>query len=486
MMFHSAQYLALVVVAVALYWFVSRPLPAGLRVGLRTLRERRTNRLAVLAAASLAFYAAWSAAPLLIFSGYALVNFTFGRALDGTRRPWLRKLWLALAVGLHLGGLFAYKYLDFALRSWTSLAELLGLPAGPAPLGLLLPVGLSFVAFQAISYIVDVYRGDADGTYSYGHHWVFLLFFPQVIAGPIVRARDLLDHLDDEPSLTTEDGVQGVFRIAQGVAKKLLLADVLATALVDPVFASPTAYTSAECLVAAVAYTFEIYFDFSAYSDIAIGTAALFGFRLPENFDKPYHARNLFEFWNRWHVSLSTWLRDYLYRPLGGSRGGKLLTLRNLMLVMVLGGLWHGADWRFAVWGGLHGVFLVALRVKWWVMGKPTYERWLSAAVGVVITFSVVVLTRIFFRAASVDAALEYFRHLGALTGGVARVTPLAWAALWAAVFFYTLPRPVFDWAGVTFARLPAPVRAALLIALGLLIKRIASFETQPYIYFQF
>lgn len=485
MMFHSAQYLALVLLSWALFWLVSGPL-ARAEQSKRRLARRKWLRLLVLGAASFTFYAAWSLWPIVLFSAYALVNFLAGQALERTQRPAARRAIMITAVSLHLTGLFTFKYLDFALRAYGSLAQWLHLGAAPKPVGLVLPVGLSFVAFQAISYVVDVYRKQTSGRYSYPQHWVFKHFFPQVVAGPIIRSRDLMEHLAEEPKVTPQESLVGVFRIAQGIAKKLALADVLAAALVDPVFANPKGYSALECLVAAVAYTFQIYFDFSAYSDIAIGTAALFGFKFPENFDKPYHARNLFEFWNRWHVSLSTWLRDYLYRPMGGSRRGKARTLFNLMVVMTLGGLWHGADWRFLVWGTLHGVFLVVLRVWWWVRGKPTYERWWQVAWGTAVAFTVVVLTRVFFRAESVTAALGYFRQMGTLTFDLARVSWLAWGSLAAAVVLYVMPKPVFELAKVTFVRIPAPVRALALIAFGLLLRRIASFETQPYIYFQF
>jgi D-alanyl-lipoteichoic acid acyltransferase DltB (MBOAT superfamily) len=245
-------------------------------------------------------------------------------------------------------------------------------------------------------------------------------------------------------------------------------------------------------VLATVAYTFYIYFDFSAYSDIAIGAAALFGFKFPENFNKPYHGRNLFEFWNRWHISLSTWLRDYLYRPLGGNRGTKYQVLRNTMLVMTFGGLWHGATgaegptWKFMLWGGIHGVLLVLTRIKWWVYGKPKYERWWEVAVGWSWMMFTVVFARVFFRAESVPKALEVFSQMFKFTTSTANVSPLAWLGMAAALVFYFLPKITFDFTGQLFVKMPVVVRAVALVALGLIIRRIASFETQPYVYFQF
>jgi len=528
MMFHSVQFLLLVGLTFAGYWWVYK---------------RKVARMGVLLVASLAFYAAWKPAPLVLFMGYALVNFLAGQGLERVRDPRGRKAILIAALTWHLGGLFVFKYLDLVLTSLArpegillfliavgigyatlkALARAVDLPsraqqvaatAGafllaaavflfarwglllafesvewpppPKPIGLLLPVGLSFVAFQAVSYVTDVYRGEASGKKTLFDHLVFKLFFPQVVAGPIVRARDLMDQFDKRPQITPEEGAWGLFRIAQGVAKKLLLADVMAVALIDRVYANPQNFSSLECVLATIAYTFYIYFDFSAYSDIAIGAAQLFGFKFPENFNKPYHGRNLFEFWNRWHISLSTWLRDYLYRPLGGNQGTKYQTLRNTMLVMTWGGLWHGADWKYLLWGGIHGVLLMLTRIKWWIFGKPKYDRWWEIAIGWSWMMFAVIFARVFFRAESTSKALEVFAQMGKLTMSVANVSSLAWGGMAAALAFYFVPKPAFDLAGKTFARMPIVARAAALVALGLIIRQIASFETQPYVYFQF
>jgi D-alanyl-lipoteichoic acid acyltransferase DltB (MBOAT superfamily) len=310
-----------------------------------------------------------------------------------------------------------------------------------------------------------------------------------VVAGPIVRAKYLIGRFDQVPELTPEKGAAALFRMATGIAKKLLLADVISTGLVDRVFENPGLYTSAECAVATVAYTFQIYFDFSAYSDVAIGAATLFGFPLPENFNKPYHAQNLFQFWNRWHLSLSTWLRDYLYIPLGGNRGSNARTLRNLMIVMVLGGLWHGADWRFALWGGIHGVLLLLIRCYWWYVNPEAEKRKkgpAGVAIGILVTFVCVALTRIFFRAPDIQHAFAMFQQLALFTGGLANVSRLVWITLAGGIALYALPKSAFEAAVSTFTRAPVLVRAAALVALGLVAREIAGFEVQPYIYFQF
>ena len=473
MIFHSTPFFFLLAVAYAAFWL---------------LAPQRWPRLLVLLISSLVFYAAWNPAPLIVFAGIALVNFIAGHLLERWKAPNTRRMVAGLAVGVHLGILVLYKYLDLFLSALRNFAHALEVPFSPPKFGLLLPIGLSFVCFQAISFVVDVYRRQTSGRRSYLHQLVYLLFFPQLVAGPILRASELMDHLDARPHVTSEEGARALLRIAQGVAKKLLLADLLAGALVDPVFTNPGNYSALECVLAAVAYTFQIYFDFSGYSDIAIGVGALFGFEFPENFNKPYHATNLYDFWNRWHLTLSTWLRDYLYRPLGGNQGSKWQTLRNTMLVMSLGGLWHGADWRFLVWGGLHGLFLVLWRIWWWQVGKPrshqtSFGRKLA---GWFVMFNMVVFARIFFRAESMSLALDMFKQLGTFTVDLARVSTLAWGALAANIVFYALPAPVFERTQLLFLKSPALLRAAALVGLGLIIRQLSSVEAQPYIYFQY
>ncbi len=471
MLFHTAQFVVFLALSFALYWAV---------------RSNKAARLGVLMVASLAFYAAWTPLPLLVFLYCATVDWICTRLMERTGRASLRKVLLIVAVVSDLAVLSVFKYADLFYETTASLLGHVGIAVRYEPLGLLLPVGLSFVVFQAISYTVDVYRGEVSGKRSWFEVALFLLFFPQIVAGPIVRARDLLERFDEIPRLTADQGVHALYRIATGMVKKLLIADLLATGIVDRVFANPSHYTSAECAVAAVAYTFQIYFDFSAYSDIAIGSAALFGFPLPENFRRPYLARNLFEFWNRWHISLSTWLRDYLYIPLGGNRVSRPRVLWNLMVVMVLGGLWHGADWRFAFWGLVHGVALVVIRCWWWWRGKPKDYAPLAAARGMLVTFTIVVLTRIFFRAPDMDHAWAMFGRLLALEGGLANVSTLVWAVLAIAALSHAIPLSAWTRGADLFARTPTPIRAAALVGLALVIRQVTDFEVQPYIYFQF
>ncbi|QSQ22874.1 MBOAT family protein [Pyxidicoccus parkwayensis] len=471
MLSHSLQYLAFVIVVFGAYW---------------ALHRHYAGRMAVLLLASVYFYAVFTPFPLLIFLAGVTVDHLCVKGMARAQSPGARKALVTLSVVSNLGLLAGFKYLELLRETAVSLLAPLGIAVRTEPFHLLLPVGLSFYVFQAISYTVDVYRGKASPEHSFFEHLLYMLFFPRVVSGPIVRASELMAHFRDTPRLTPEEGGHAMFRIAVGLVKKLVIADVLGSAIVDPVFGAPEKYASAECIVAAVAYTFELYYDFSGYSDIAIGVAALFGFKFPENFNRPYLAKNIGEFWNRWHLSLSTWLRDYLYRPLGGNRVSKPRVLFNLMTVMVLGGLWHGADWRFAIWGAVHGVALCLSRCWEWAVGKPQSPGIPRVAAGMLSTFIIVVLTRVVFRAPDMTHAGEFYARMMAGVPGIANVSPLVWAMLAAAVFFHAVPMKLYHVASDLFVRMPVPVRAVALVLLGLGIRHLSAVETRPYVYLQF
>jgi D-alanyl-lipoteichoic acid acyltransferase DltB (MBOAT superfamily) len=472
--FHSLQFIFFLTVTFALYWAV---------------HQHKWARLGVLMVASVLFYSMWTPLPLLLFAGATGINHLCIKGFRRSQSPGVRKALVTVSIVSTLGVLCTFKYADLFRETAVALLGPLGVHVRTQPFGLLLPVGLSFFTFQALSYVVDSYRGQISKEHTFFEHLLYLLFFPHLVAGPIVRPSHLIERFDDTPSLTIEDGGRGLYRIAVGMVKKLVIADVLGSGLVDPVFGSPEAYTSAECFVAAVAYSFELYFDFSAYSDIAIGTAALFGFKFDENFNRPYLATNLFDFWSRWHISLSTWLRDYLYRPLGGNRVSKPRALLNLMITMGLGGLWHGADWRFAIWGLAHGAMECGIRVWWWKTGKPPKEgpmAWVRAGLGLVMTFTVVVLTRVVFRSPTLARAGEMYARLFEGSMGLANVSTIVWAMLAVAAVSHVVPLRFFFQAGDLFVKLPVPVRAVVLVALGLGVRHLSSVETRPYVYFQF
>ncbi|MEO8843320.1 MAG: MBOAT family O-acyltransferase [Kofleriaceae bacterium] len=327
----------------------------GVGIGAAQVESHRTlGRVIVLFVASSLFYQAWAVSmpgpyryllALLLFT--IVLDYYLGIWIENSEDPAFRKLLVIVSLCSNLGILFFFKYAFFA---------------GVWPRQLILPAGISFHTFQSLSYTIDVYRKQLRATRSPIQFATFVLFFPQLVAGPIVRAQDLLPQLSDLPMLELERATRGLFRIVIGLFKKIALADTLAIAIVDRVFDTPGHFTTLEVLAGVYGYAFQIYLDFSAYSDIAIGSAQVLGIELPENFRTPYRSANLQDFWRRWHISLSTWLRDYLYISLGGSRGAEWRTYLNLSLTMLLGGLWHGANWTFVVWGGLHGFGLAITR----------------------------------------------------------------------------------------------------------------------------
>jgi alginate O-acetyltransferase complex protein AlgI len=337
----------------------------GVGVGASWSGERTLGRVAMLFVASSLFYHAWAAAMhgpyrylLFLLLSTIVLDYYLGIWIERANQRGAAghgRLLVILSLVSNLGVLVFFKYADFFVHDVLQLD-------GVERLNLILPAGISFHTFQSLSYTIDVYRKKLPATRSVVEFATFVLFFPQLVAGPIVRAHDLLPQLQHPPPLELHRATLGLYRIVIGLFKKIALADTLALSIVDRVFEAPERYSSVEVLCGVYGYALQIYLDFSAYSDIAIGSAMILGFALPENFRTPYRSSNLQEFWRRWHISLSTWLRDYLYIALGGSRGTELRTYANLIITMLLGGLWHGASWAFVVWGALHGFGLAVTR----------------------------------------------------------------------------------------------------------------------------
>ncbi|MCX5741643.1 MAG: hypothetical protein NT062_03985 [Proteobacteria bacterium] len=334
----------------------------GVGIGASAIdRSRSLGRVIVLFVASSLFYHAWAAAMpgpyrylLSLLLATIVLDYYLGIWIEGTDDPRARKLLVAVSLVSNLGILVFFKYADFFAQ------DVLHLPVDR--LNLILPAGISFHTFQSLSYTIDVYRRELRATRSVVQFATFVLFFPQLVAGPIVRAQELLPQLDTLPPLDLQRATRGLYLIVVGLFKKIAVADALALSIVDRVFEAPERFSAIEVVAGVYGYALQIYLDFSAYSDIAIGSAQVIGFTLPENFRTPYRSANLQEFWRRWHISLSTWLRDYLYITLGGGRGAPWRMYVNLSLTMLLGGLWHGASWAFIVWGALHGFGLAVTR----------------------------------------------------------------------------------------------------------------------------
>ncbi|HTI81335.1 MAG TPA: MBOAT family O-acyltransferase, partial [Acetobacteraceae bacterium] len=318
-------------------------------------------RKLLLTAASYFFYAQWNWHYCLLLAGSSLLTYAGGILIDRAVVQRTRQWIVGVTVGGHLLLLSTFKYLDFLVGSANHLLHALGTGRELPFMEIILPVGISFFTFHGISYLVDVYRGDVAVCRRLVDILLYLSFFPQLVAGPIVRASFFLPQLA-RPPLERVPIAEPVLLILGGLFKKVVIATYLATDLVDPVFFDPSRYRPLDLVLAAYGYAVQIYCDFSAYTDMAIGFATLLGYRFPINFNQPYRAQSLRDFWQRWHISLSSWLRDYLYKPLGGSRGGGWFTARNLMITMLLGGIWHGAAWKFVGWGALHGAGLVGER----------------------------------------------------------------------------------------------------------------------------
>lgn len=384
---------------------------------------RPTPRKVLLLAASYYFYAYWDYrfAGLLIFS--TLLDYTIGGLLGKIGNRSVRGALLITSLVGNLGLLGFFKYYNFFIDSARTLLGDWGL--GDGTLSIILPIGISFYTFQTLSYSIDVYRGKIAPCRSLLDFAVYVAFFPQLVAGPIVRASEFLPQLSRMLIPRPDQVYSGLMQMLRGFVKKVLIADHLAT-MVDPVFASPELFSWPTVVLAVFAYAGQIYGDFAGYSDIAIGSARLLGFELPENFDHPYLSRSPGDFWRRWHITLSTWLRDYLYIPLGGNRVGPLQTYRNLMITMTLGGLWHGASWNFVIWGVWHGLALCLTR-RW-----PTDHDCGRFRVGIqtAITFAIVLIGWTVFRTATIDQFATLWTQLLVPSPGLLWLPPLPLIAL--------------------------------------------------------
>jgi D-alanyl-lipoteichoic acid acyltransferase DltB (MBOAT superfamily) len=430
--FHTQAFLLFLLVVAVAYWTVPR--------------RWNTVRVWLLVVASFHFYAAWNASLALLVTVTTLADYALARLMDRTETQRHRRLLMFASVGMNLGVLCYFKYRGFFLNELHALVGRFGFDAGYqtlSPLDILVPFGISFYTFEAISYAVDVYRRKVKAETSLPHFLLFILFFPHLVAGPIVRAGDFLRQAHRVKRwnwLRVQIGLQ-LFLL--GVFKKLAIADRMAVFTdgaggVPGPFLAPELHNTSALWLAVLAYALRIYCDFSGYSDMALGLAHLFGYKLTQNFNMPYLAANVSEFWRRWHVSLSTWLRDYVFIPLGGSRGGAWATNRNLLLTMVLGGLWHGANWTYVVWGLLHGLLLILHRqFRAWAEARPTVDAylktWLGTAARVAVTFVAVSLCWVFFRP-EWDKAIEMFRRMLGWHDGL--TLPLHNRSLWYTALF--------------------------------------------------
>lgn len=449
----------------------------------------RAGRLRVvfLLAASYFFYAEWNwrFLPLLFASSSA--DFLLGNAIARAHGDRQRRRWLVVTVVMNLGVLAVFKYLDFGVESARALLGALGFDPPLLALRVALPIGVSFFTFESMSYVIDVYRRDIEPHPSYVEYLTFVAFFPHLVAGPIVRPRDLLPQIASPAHWDERGASEALFMIATGLLKKVAIGDYLAVNLVDRVFDAPAQFSALECYAAVLGYAVQIYCDFSGYTDIAIGSARLLGIRLPRNFDSPYQAVDVQDFWRRWHISLSTWLRDYLYVSLGGNRKGTVRTYVNLMLTMLLGGLWHGANWTFVVWGGLHGAALCVNRA----MAQERARRGAAASrlpnvVRVLVTFHFVCIAWVFFRAPTFTAARRMFAELATFSTFHPNLPAPVLAVLAVGLASHWAPERVVTWAKDGFVRLPGPLQGFALFAAAVALRQMGEARAVPFVYFQF
>ncbi len=453
---------------------------AVLAVAWATRRNR--HRKIVLLAASYLFYAAWDWRFLSLIIASTVIDFAAGAGLERATSAHVRRAWLGLSLAANLGILAFFKYFNFFIGSVATLLEPLGVAQPDRALSIVLPVGISFFTFQTMSYTIDVYRRTLRPVSSLLDFALFVGFFPQLVAGPIVRAAKFLPQLRKAPSFARVDRRACLTLFLTGFIKKACIADTIAPQI-DSVFATPAYYTTMSIWIAVLLYAIQIYCDFSGYTDMAIACAGLLGYRLGTNFDFPYLATNLGAFWRRWHMSLSSWLRDYLYIPLGGSRGSHFTTYRNVFLTMLLGGLWHGAAWTFVAWGAIHGGGMVIQRI--WTRHVRMPSNIGSQVLGTVVTFYFVCLAWIFFRAQSFGDAATLLRGFVLFDGGDGlSLSPwlLAWPVILTPVHWMCarrLPRRWLDRAPDWAFSGAFGVAAAVAVA-------FAPLRTDPFIYFQF
>ena len=438
-------------------------------------------------AASYIFYGWWDWHYTLLLALSTVGNQFAARAIHATESPKPRKLLLWVAILGNLAALGYFKYYDFFLSSAQNTLNEFGVDYTPTIIGVALPVGISFFTFQALSYVIDTYRGIVKPT-SLMRFAVYLSFFPHLVAGPIVRASEFLPQLTRPRDPRRIDASRAYFLILGGLFKKVVLASYLGSNIVDQVFGAPDQHSSLEILIAIYAYAVQIWADFSGYTDIAIGVALLLGFQFPQNFDSPYTATSVQDFWRRWHMTLSRWLRDYVYIPLGGSRGGSLKTYRNLLLTFLLGGLWHGAAWRFVIWGAIHGTALSVERLfreRGRANPRPdtATRRWIRRFV----TFQVVCLAWVFFRADTWDTAWEM---LGRLFTEWGQASPLVTfgvvAAIAGGIGVQYVSGSVVPWLMERFSRVGMAGQAAMIAGALVVIDTLGPQGVPPFIYFRF
>lgn len=458
---------------------------AGFLIVYKALSAHPLWRKLFVIAFSLYFYYKSSAECCFILLGVCLSDYLLGNLLGWLKSDFWRRCVVAVNVIVNVGMLVYFKYFNLMIDivSNFTVKEF-------DALDVILPAGISFFTFRSISYIVDIYRGEIKPARNLIDYTFFLTFFPPLLAGPVVRAKDLLPQIKENPEATHEMASEGLFLIMAGLIKKVLIADYISGNFVDRIFDNPTLYSGFENLMGITGFTIQLYCDFSGYSDMAIGIALMLGYRFKENFAAPFKAQNPSEFWRRWHISLSSWLRDYVYIPLGGNRKGVFRTYLNNFLTMLIGGLWHGAAWKFVFWGAMHGVGLAVHKACKPVL-KKIPDNFATDFLFWLMTFVYVSLLWVFFRAADFQASVTIIESL--FTGWDLREFPefcterAAWCIMMAAlIVMHFVPQRWADYVQDVFIRAPWIIKLIVFLCAVQLVISFMSAEVQPFIYFQF
>lgn len=479
MLFQSLDYLCFYAIALAVFW--------GLLRSLGEVAGEKASLVFVFLASCL-FYMAWHPTYIVLILFSIGLDYVVGKQIHRATVRRRKKFWLLISLVGNLGLLGLFKYYNFFASAVADTANLVGVGFAAPHLNVLLPVGISFYTFQTMSYSIDLYRGRIEPAQSLLKFAVFVTYFPQLVAGPIVRASEFLPQLAQKRTLDPERVGTGLFLVATGLIKKLAIADYVGVNLVDRIFENPSYYTASEVIIALYGFTLQIYCDFSGYTDVARGSARLMGIELPENFDRPYQAKNPAEFWRRWHMTLSTWLRDYLYFPLGGSRVGPVRAYFNLGLTMFLIGIWHGASWTFVIYALLQSTAMVAHRFVSRLSGrsKDAVDGPALTVFKVLACLQFVVFSRILFRATGIDNALEVTAQLGSGMWSVAQVSTGLWVALGVGFAMHYTPRAWYTELERRFVALRAPGKGVVLGAVAAGLALVSTSELVPFIYYQF
>ncbi|MBO3099906.1 MBOAT family O-acyltransferase [Gelidibacter pelagius] len=478
MLFNSLDFAVFLPIVFVLYWFVVN-------------KELKYQNLLIVVA-SYVFYGWWDWRFLILILFSTLVDYAVGMALSKQQNYSNRKILLWISIIINLGFLGFFKYYNFFVDNFVQAFSFFGREIQPNTLNIILPVGISFYTFQTLSYTIDVYKRKLEPTRNFISFAAFVSFFPQLVAGPIERASNLLPQFYVKRHFIYQKAVDGLRQILWGLFKKVVIADNCAN-VANAIFEGYESYSASTLLLGAVFFAFQIYGDFSGYSDIAIGTSRLFGFDLKQNFAFPYFSRDMAEFWRRWHISLSTWFRDYLYIPLGGSRGTKRNQIRNVFIIFIVSGFWHGANWTFIIWGGLNAVYFIPLlllnknRVNTDVVAEHRLLPSVKELLQMGLTFSLTVIAWVFFRAESVSMALHFlYRTANSSLFTIPQIRPTD-------LLIFLLIFITIEWAGrrdfYAIERLwfkyPKPIRLFVYYTIAMMIFLYGG-RTQEFIYFQF